>query len=166
MSSGSSPWDKPGWRDVGHRLQTNAIPISAPTAVNPATQSAILDRRGRDAQQWNPERRPLEPQPSLMTEPHGESTYPNGSYDRHTPSSGGGYGPQQLKSTSPHHPPPEAWQSLRHDDHRRSTTITADAPLTLHIPKSQGTYKTAAPADPLLHRLDQHIQCCFHPSVC
>ena len=136
MSSGAS-WETAGWRGVGSRSQVPALPISAPTAVNPANQSAILDRY---AQQWSTERRPPERPP--LTESHHDSTYPNGSYERHTPAPGGNYGPQQLKSTSPHQPPLGAWRSLHHDD-RRGSTIAADAPLTLHIPQSQGTYKFA-----------------------
>ncbi|KAK5700979.1 hypothetical protein LTR97_005498 [Elasticomyces elasticus] len=135
MSSGSA-WDTAAWRDVGRRSQYDQprpLPISAPTAVNPATQSAILDHYARDSHTWSHERR------SSLAEPHNEATYySNGSHERHTPAPGGKHGPQQLTDTSPHHALP-AWRSLQADDRRGSTsTMTADAPLTLHIPQSQG----------------------------
>jgi len=143
--SSASPWDTTAWREFGKRPQYDrfrALPMSAPTAINPAAQSTILDRYAREPRRWNSEQTQSE-RPSLSVA-HTDSTYPNTSYERHIPVSGGKYGPQQLTSTSPHHLPGQgAWRSLHHDDRREGTTINADAPLTLHIPKSHGTYKMA-----------------------
>ncbi|KAK1090766.1 hypothetical protein LTR48_007662, partial [Friedmanniomyces endolithicus] len=136
--SSASPWDTTAWREFGKRPQYDrfrALPMSAPTAINPAAQSTILDRYAREPRRWNSEQTQSE-RPSLSVA-HTDSTYPNTSYERHIPVSGGKYGPQQLTSTSPHHLPGQgAWRSLHHDDRREGTTINADAPLTLHIPKS------------------------------
>ncbi|KAK0890153.1 hypothetical protein LTR91_025860 [Friedmanniomyces endolithicus] len=116
--------------------------MSAPTAINPAAQSTILDRYAREPRRWNSEQTQSE-QPSLSVA-HTDSTYPNTSYERHIPVSGGKYGPQQLTSTSPHHLPGQgAWRSLHHDDRREGTTTNADAPLTLHIPKSHDLSRLA-----------------------
>jgi hypothetical protein len=121
------------------------MPLSAPTAVNPASQSTILGQQFRpDPQRWDSrsragtEHHPAEQQP--LAEPHGvASNYPNRSQDRHSPAPGGNYGPQRLTNTSPHQQQPSgAWRSLRHDEGRGSTKQLTDAPLMLHIPNSKG----------------------------
>ncbi|KAK0252497.1 hypothetical protein LTR91_004946 [Friedmanniomyces endolithicus] len=111
--------------------------MSAPTAINPAAQSTFLDRYAREPRRWTSESEQTPSEHPSQSVAHADSTYPSASYERHIPVSGGKYGPQQLTSTSPHHlPGPGAWRSLHHDDRREGKTINADAPLTLHIPKS------------------------------
>jgi len=145
--SSVSPWDNTAWRDFGQRPQHSrfqAPPMSAPTAINPAAQSTFLDRYAREPRRWTSESEQTPSEHPSQSVAHADSTYPSASYERHIPVSGGKYGPQQLTSTSPHHlPGPGAWRSLHHDDRREGKTINADAPLTLHIPKSHGTYKMA-----------------------
>ncbi|TKA79677.1 hypothetical protein B0A55_04083 [Friedmanniomyces simplex] len=88
--SSESPWDTTAWRGVGQQPQydrSHAPPMSAPTAINPATQSAILDRYTREAPTWTSEQKP--PEQLSLTAPHTEWTYPTGSHGRHTPAPGG-----------------------------------------------------------------------------
>ena len=139
-----SSWDPTRWRDVqqleyGENAQTPRS--SAQNAVDRSLQNSALDSH---PQTWNAQSRIDVDQtgqklPSL-TEPHADaSTYQARLQERHSPSQSGKYGFQKL----PRLPEPaSAWQqSLRYDnDDRRNERRITDAPLTLHIPNSQGTY--------------------------
>ncbi|KAK3114843.1 hypothetical protein LTR53_006423 [Teratosphaeriaceae sp. CCFEE 6253] len=154
MSSGTV-----GWREAGRASQSTQAPsIPAPTAINPASHSAILGDHGHGRRQWSLERRPPA-SPSLMTELHAEPTNLHPSYERHTPTPGGNYGPPQLESASPRYSSQGAWRSLHQEDRRATSTMTADAPLTLHIPPSQGCRAHR----PRLHRLQPSM---LLPSFC
>lgn len=47
-----------------------------------------------------------------------------------------------VTNSPPHHNSSQPWHSLPVDHHSQNRHIT-DAPLTLHIPQTQGTYKTS-----------------------
>jgi hypothetical protein len=167
MTSTSS-WDASRWRERQYQtLAPNEVPnaldtsrLLSPTAINPATsQSAILNNsypqhNTNDAHSWNQpktstmpagpssERRPsfANEQHTPLTEPYTNASTCRNRSERYSPAPGGNYGPlQQLASTSPHHQN-STWRSLQQDDRRpQATHITDGAPLTLHIPKTQGT---------------------------
>lgn len=146
-------WDPARWRDSLHQGHPNhdnrhtsqPAQLSAPTAVNPAFQSAILghhapDVQGHDAKSHASAEHMMFRPPPLTGSSTDVPPYHGRPQERHSPSSGGNHGPQQLAKTSPHHTPAGPWQDTHHQDHRASTNHASDAPLTLHIPRSQGPY--------------------------
>lgn len=158
-----STWEAPRWRNATALFETERLPassqssrlpapqLSAPTAVNPATQSSILDQYS-SPHAWIGKSRTEQPARaheslSRLTEPYTHaiteaSSYQHRPYERHTPAgSGDYYGAHQLKSTSPHETSTGSWRSLHLHDHRLSFSHNTDAPLTLHIPQAKGTYK-------------------------
>jgi len=162
MNAEASP-DPGTWRDGDcraapaygfspHRAQSMCL--SAPTAINPATQSAILQtnyvpRWDRITGSAASERRPSLPfeqppraEPCTVT--FHSRTLPQG---RHSPTPGGNHGPAPLGTTSPRQNVTGAWRSLP-DDHRAGMNNLTDAPPSLHIPRTQGTtsYYRASPS--------------------
>lgn len=157
-----SSWDAARWRESYHPAHprydqshsSQAVQLSAPTAINPTSQSAILGPYTHDVHGWNnsKSRASVEPIASGHPPPTKSytdvSTYRNQLHERHSPTLSGNYGPlPQLANTSPHQAYTGAWRSLHPDERSASTTHAPEAPLTLHIPKTQGSYK------PVLHFL-------------
>jgi len=149
MTMTDSAWDAARWRD-GHatplhydRLHSSqAPPLSAPTAINPASQSAILGHNTYDAHLYD-----IKPRMSGDHVVSGQlsfsdtSTYRNQPQERHSPFQGSNYGQQPPVNDSPHQTPAGTWRNPHHGYRRTSTANTIDAPLTLQIPKPQSSYR-------------------------
>lgn len=82
------------------------------------------------------------------------STYHSRLHERHT-SPGRD---SRLTTSPPRHNMNQAWQSLPVDHHALSRRIS-DAPLTLHIPQTQGTYYISSSVRPLQVTC---LQCLFY----
>lgn len=152
MTSVSS-WDPARWRHSQHQAyphhdrphNSQVAQLSAPTPINPASQSAVLGHFSHEphvydgkAQQVGAGAASMVPGPS---EPHIDApTYRDWPQHRHNSAQGGNYDSQQLAKTSP--PQTGPLRSSHQDHHRVSMTHMTDVPLTLHIPKTQGSYKT------------------------
>ncbi|KXT16826.1 hypothetical protein AC579_6793 [Pseudocercospora musae] len=152
-----STWQAPRWS------QSSRLPapqLSAPSAVDPATQTSILDQSS-SPHAWIGKSRTEQPARahetlSRLTEPYTHaiteaSSYQPRPYQRHTPAARGDYyGAHQLKSTSPHHETStRSWRSLHLRDHRLSFGHDTDAPLTLHIPQAIDLPRGSAPSNTL-----------------
>ena len=138
-----SSWDPTRWRDaqqLEHYENVQTPRSSAPSANDRSLQNAAFD--SSHPQTWNAQSRIDVDQQALklpsLTEPLADaSSYQSWSRERHSPSPSGKYGFQRLTRLPE---PASAWQSLRYDnDDRRNERRITDAPLTLHIPNSQGT---------------------------
>ena len=145
MSIEKQPWTVNGWREIRYQPDaprpnnTAPTPLSAPTAINPASQSSIL---GQNYNHKDDAWRPDGPEKQLSTESHAIAPHPARVSERHTPAPGGNYGPPQLNFASPQQPASGSWRGLHHDDHRRkdTTQVINAPPLTIQIPPAPGTY--------------------------
>ena len=137
-----SAWDT-RWRNEayyqGHYYDSMQAPQPPATApVNPVPQSAIdsytspWDKKSR-AGLGPYQGRGL---PSMPESYMDASNYHSGSHERHTPRRG-----SSSLTNSPRQSFTFPWQSLPLDPRAQQRQLT-DAPLTLHIPKTQGKYKT------------------------
>ncbi|KAF2172190.1 hypothetical protein M409DRAFT_17430 [Zasmidium cellare ATCC 36951] len=134
-----------------HSSRPQAPQLSAPSAVNPAAHSAILDHSSLH-HSWIGKSREVSADPipvpiiPRQAEPYATmtnaSTYHTRLYDRHSPT----YAPTQLADTSPRETSAGPWRSLHHGHGRMSSGQVADAPpLTLHIPQSQDRPRISPP---------------------
>lgn len=151
MNAEASPHPAP-WREGDGRSATpyevspssaQSLRLSAPTAINPATQSAILQTNY--STRWDSSMGPaaserqlsLSFEQPLRTEPWTDAsisrTRPHG---RHSSTPGGNHGPAPLRTTSPRQAFTGAWRSLQVDHSGRVNNLT-DAPLSLHISRTQ-----------------------------
>lgn len=135
-----------------HPSRPSAPQLSAPSAINPAAHSAILDHHSTH-RSWIGKSREVTADPiPRLTEPYAAttdaSTFHTGLYDqRHSPN----YGPTLLPDASPRETSTGPWRSLHQGDRRMSSSHITDAPpLTLHIPQAHGMY-IAFPVCPTYH---------------
>jgi len=156
MAAGVS-WDSTRWRNGQYQLHprwdssrdTQHPQLAAPVAINPASQSSVLDGYTYEAR---PETRTAPeitaPSSSALSSRTTHSYNDLSPYSsrpaeiRHTPAPGGHAVPQQLANSPPHQTFARPWRSLHHgnDNRRASVTQQTEAPLTLFIPNVQGSY--------------------------
>ena len=141
------------WRDEAHYQgrqydNTHGPQASGPFSGNPALQNAHLPVDSY-TKRWDGmlrvesdshQRSGLPP----MIDPNTDaSTFRSRLYERHSPS-------RRNSIVSNNSPPPQSfnrtWQSLPLDQRTQDRNIT-DAPLSLHIPGSNGTYNMNSPTD-------------------
>lgn len=138
-----SPWDTARWREAQyHYYDMQAPQLPAPTALNPASHPGF-DNFDSYSQCWNDGTSRAEATfqqsqhtlPSL-TDPYTDaSNFRNRLHERHSPMPSGQSG---HIATSPGQNFTGSWRSLPSD--RAPDKHITDAPLSLHIPKSHGTY--------------------------
>ncbi|WPG98082.1 Hypothetical protein R9X50_00086800 [Acrodontium crateriforme] len=154
LPSPDGPWESTRWRDVqyhhGRGYFETARPLqaqhlSAPTAVNPASQSAILSPYAANSPQWwdgrQADYRTLDVSrgPESNAENLDSRSRPQ---ERHSPNSSGNY--HLSKDNSPRQTAPTNWRNIPHD-HHRSSTDSGDVSLALQIPRGQDLPKITPP---------------------
>ncbi|KAK3675213.1 hypothetical protein LTR78_004722 [Recurvomyces mirabilis] len=170
MSMEKQPWTVNGWRENRYQLDaarsntTAPIPLSAPTAINPAFQSSILvqNYNHRD-EAWRPDGT----KEQISTDAHATAARPILVSERHSPAPGGNYGPPQLNFASPQQPASGPWRGL-HDDLRRNndtTQVINAPPLTIQIPPAPGAHRSSPPLAQVKSELPTYPQDVQTPSI-
>lgn len=144
----ASSRDSTRWQETEYQTRAydksfgaQAPQLPAPSPINPASQSAILDQRSDNGRAWNNDGRQhgstenhYLPGPQQPTEYDTDASNYHSRYrGRHSPTPGD---PPQLVTTSPRHSFAGSWRSLQQGIHNHLT----DGPLTV---ETQSTYKFA-----------------------